>query len=56
MYGVSVPIEVAPIFVIRPELFVYDWGKTDFPEWETGWQDIHLGKEILGGVQFLVEF
>jgi hypothetical protein len=56
MYGVSVPIQVAKIFVIRPELFVYDWGKTDVPEWDMNMQDIHYGKEIIGGIQWLVEF
>ena len=56
MYGVSVPINVAEIFIIRPELFVYDWGDVDIPDRIPGAQDIPLGKEIIGGVQFLVEF
>ncbi|MFC1884401.1 hypothetical protein ACFL2O_06510 [Thermodesulfobacteriota bacterium] len=57
MYGVSVPVQVARIFIIRPELFVYDWGKTDIPDWDAAfWRDIPYGKEIIGGVQFLVEF
>jgi hypothetical protein len=56
MYGISVPIHFAEIFIIRPELFVYDWGDVDIPDRIPGAQDIPLGKEIVGGIQFLVEF
>jgi hypothetical protein len=57
MYGLSVPITVADIFIIRPELFVYDWGEIDYPDWTSPWwRDIPLGHEIVGGVQFAVPF
>jgi hypothetical protein len=64
MYGISVPIVVAKIFIIRPELFFYDWGKADYPDW-AAWaspfpwdsvRDVPFGHEIVGGIQFQVEF
>jgi len=55
MYGLSVPITVAKTFVIRPEIFYYDWGKADVPGWWPA-PDIPYGNEIIGGVQFQVAF
>jgi hypothetical protein len=55
MYGISVPIEVAKTFVIRPEFMVYDWGEADIPSfWPQA--DIPFGTEYIGGVQFVAEF
>lgn len=55
MYGVSVPIKVADVFIIRPEFMVYDWGEADIPPFAPQ-ADVPLGKEYIGGVQFVVEF
>jgi hypothetical protein len=59
MYGISVPITVAKVFIIRPEVFYYDWGDIDVPPASvpfTGIGDTPLGNEIIGGVQFQVVF
>jgi len=59
MLGISVPITVAKVFIIRPELFYYDWGEIEVPSssriW-TGINDMDMGHEIVGGVQFQVVF
>ena len=55
MYGISVPIAVAKTFIIRPEVFFYDWGEIDIPTWG-GINDIPLGDEIIGGIQFQIVF
>jgi hypothetical protein len=60
MLGISVPITVAEIFIIRPELFWYDWGSVeldeDFKNDNPGIEDLHVGHEIVGGVSFWVIF
>jgi len=59
MLGISVPITVARVFIIRPELFWYDYGDMDadddFNAW-AGTNDIQCGNEIVGGVVFMVIF
>jgi hypothetical protein len=55
MLGLSIPITVARTFIIRPEIFYYDWGKRDAPNWP-GLFDYPFGHEIIGGVQFQVVF
>jgi len=59
MIGISVPITVAKVFIIRPEVFYYDWGEIHMPAdsrvW-TGILDQDMGHEIVGGVQFQVVF
>ncbi|MFO7600651.1 MAG: hypothetical protein R6X27_12705 [Candidatus Desulfacyla sp.] len=52
MYGVSVPIDLAKGFRIRPELMWYDDGKlkTD------NLGDDNLGKYLIAGVQFQITF
>jgi len=52
MYGVSVPISVAEIFIIRPEYMVYDWGDIKTP----GAADTNLGEETIAGVQLQIKF
>ncbi|MFC1883584.1 hypothetical protein ACFL2O_02330 [Thermodesulfobacteriota bacterium] len=68
MLGISVPITVAKIFIIRPELFWYDWGEWDFDDDYLSWfnttlppgapsfRDLPFGDEIVGGVAFTVIF
>jgi hypothetical protein len=59
MVGVSVPITVARVFIIRPEVFYYDWGDMDADDdWNafTATQDIQLGHEWVAGVVFMVVF
>ena len=55
MYGVSVPIAVAKTFIIRPEVFYYDYG-----EFEQGGivdpNNGDLGGQIVAGVQFQIVF
>jgi hypothetical protein len=59
MLGISVPITVARVFVIRPEVFYYDWGDmdadTEFNAW-AGTNDVPFGHEIVAGVVFMVVF
>jgi hypothetical protein len=52
MYGISVPIPVAKVFIIRPELMFYD---LDEKEVENG-PDIDRGKYMILGVQFQIVF
>jgi hypothetical protein len=56
MYGLSVPITVAKTFIIRPEIFYYDWGEVDWPNWFSPFGDVPFGFEIIGGIQFQVVF
>jgi hypothetical protein len=59
MLGLSVPITVAKVFIIRPELFWYSWGDMDATEdfhQFFGTDDVDMGNEILGGVSFWVIF
>ena len=52
MWGLTIPLNVAPHFKITPSYFVYDWG-----DQEDGGQNLNgLGKETLAGVQFQVTF
>jgi hypothetical protein len=52
MYGISVPIPVAKVFIIRPELMFYD-----LDEWEReNLVDIDRGKYMIFGVQFQIVF
>jgi hypothetical protein len=55
MYGISVPIAVAKTFIIRPEIFYYDYG-----EYELGGivnpANGDLGSQTLIGVQFQIVF
>ncbi len=52
MWGLTLPLNVAPHFKITPNYFVYDWG-----DQEDGDQNIGgLGKETIVGVQFEVKF
>jgi hypothetical protein len=54
-YGISIPIAVAKTFIIRPEVFVYDYG-----EFEVNGQvnpaNGDLGSQTLVGVQFQIVF
>jgi len=55
MYGVSVPIAVAKTFIIRPELFFYDYGEFE----QNGIVDPangDLGSQTIVGVQFQIVF
>jgi len=52
MYGISVPIDLAKGFRLRPELMWYDDGDLDISA--TGKQD--LGKYMIAGVQFQITF
>jgi len=59
MLGISVPITVARVFIIRPELFWYDWGDQEVDEDLNdflGVDDVQYGHEIVGGVVFMVIF
>ena len=59
MLGLSVPITVAKVFIIRPELFWYNWGDLDADEDFNAWNgtnDVPMGNEIVGGVVFMVIF
>jgi hypothetical protein len=52
MYGISVPIPVAKVFIIRPELMFYD-----LDEWEIeNAVDRDRGKYMILGVQFQIVF
>jgi hypothetical protein len=52
MYGISVPIPVAKVFIIRPELMFYD-----LDEWDReNLVDIDRGKYMIFGVQFQIVF
>ncbi|MFC1885389.1 hypothetical protein ACFL2O_11555 [Thermodesulfobacteriota bacterium] len=55
MYGISVPVKMADIFIIRPEFMVYDWGEADIPDFMLQ-NDVPLGTEYIGGIQFLAQF
>jgi len=55
MYGISVPIAVAKTFIIRPEVFVYDYGEME----RNGVVNVNngdLGAQTLIGVQFQIVF
>ncbi|MBW2034655.1 MAG: hypothetical protein JRI94_13920 [Deltaproteobacteria bacterium] len=55
MYGVSVPIAVAKTFIIRPEVFFYDFGEFEV----NGVVDPNngdLGSQTIIGVQFQIVF
>jgi hypothetical protein len=54
-YGISVPIAVAKTFIIRPEVFYYDYGEFE----RNGMVNPingDLGSQILAGVQFQIVF
>ncbi len=52
MWGLALPLRVAPHFTITPNYFVYDWG-----DQEDGGVNLGgLGKETLVGIQFMVAF
>jgi hypothetical protein len=52
MYGISVPIDLAKGFRIRPELMWYDDGKLKTDDMG----DVNLGKYLIAGVQFQITF
>lgn len=59
MLGLSVPITVARVFIIRPEVFWYNWGDLDADEEFNdfaGTDDVPMGNEIVAGVVFMVIF
>jgi hypothetical protein len=53
-YGISVPITMAKGFIVRPELFRYDYG--DGSRGQVGGVEQDFGTEIIGGVQFQITF
>lgn len=55
MYGISVPIDLAKGFRIRPEIFVYDDGDDD-QVGAIGNTKFDYGKELLAGVDFQITF
>jgi hypothetical protein len=52
MYGISVPIPVAKVFIIRPELMFYDLDERELE----GTPDVDRGKYMIFGVQFQIVF
>ena len=52
MFGISVPIDLAKGFRIRPELMWYDDG--DFTQ--DGSASVNMGKYAIFGVQFQITF
>ena len=55
MLGISVPIDLAKGFRIRPEVFWYDDGDKDYSG--TGApENVNLGKYLVAGVQFQITF
>jgi hypothetical protein len=54
MYGISAPITMAKGFIVRPEIFRYDYG--DGSRGRVGGVETDFGTEILGGVQFQIVF
>lgn len=51
MYGVSIPIKLTNMFILRPEVMMYDLG-----EREVGNVETDRGSFVLAGVQFQVVF
>jgi hypothetical protein len=54
MYGINVPITMAKGFIVRPEIFRYDYG--DGSRGRVAGVETDFGTEIVGGVQFQVVF
>jgi hypothetical protein len=54
MYGISVPIEMAKGFTLRPEFMVYDMGDDNKQNGDAVTYD--YGKQFIVGVQFQFEF
>jgi len=52
MYGISVPIDLAKGFRVRPELMWYDDGDTS----TAGFPSVDNGKYLIAGVQFQITF
>jgi hypothetical protein len=51
-YGISIPIPLAKIFIVRPEVYFIDEGDRK----DTGQPDVELGTETLYGVNFQIYF
>ncbi|MBW2106920.1 MAG: hypothetical protein JRI26_13100 [Deltaproteobacteria bacterium] len=55
MYGISIPIAVAKTFIIRPEVFFYDYGEFEVNGFVNPTRG-DLGSQTLVGVQFQIVF
>jgi hypothetical protein len=56
MYGIDVVIPVSKIYMIRPEIMIYDNGDDNDMTAALGGKGVDFGKETLAGVVFMVVF